>query len=128
MTPHREVQKRYCSRAIAAAIALGGGLMIAGLPHLGKGWIAGALFSILNFVLMAESLSSRLGKSRRRASVVSFFWILPRYALMAVPLVLSLKFHLFHPVTAAIGLFAVQLVILAEHIVYTLTSSVGGNA
>jgi len=128
MTPHREVQKRYCSRAIAAAIALGGGLMIAGLPHLGKGLIAGALFSILNFVLMAESLSSRLGKSRRRASVVSFFWILPRYALMAVPLVLSLKFHLFHPVTAAIGLFAVQLVILAEHIVYTLTSSVGGNA
>jgi hypothetical protein len=128
MTPHRDAQKRYCSRAIGAAIVIGGILILAGFPHLGKGLIAGALFSILNFVLMAESLSSRLGKSRGRASLISFFWILPRYALMAVPLVLSLKFHLFHPVTAAIGLFAVQLVILAEHIVYTLTSSVGGNA
>lgn len=128
MPPHREAQKRYCSRAITAAIVLGGILMMAGQPYLGKGLIAGALFSILNFVLMAESLSSRLGKSRRRASVVSFFWILPRYALMAVPLVLSLKFHLFHPVSAALGLFAVQMVILAEHVVGALTSSAGGSA
>jgi hypothetical protein len=59
---------------------------------------------------------------------VSFFWILPRFALMAVPLVLSLRYHLFHPATAAIGLFAVQLVILAEHIVCAFFSSAGGKA
>jgi len=128
MTPHRGAQKRYCSRAMAAAIVLGGALMVGGLPHLGKGLIAGTLFSILNFVLMAESLSFRLWKSRGRASLVSFFWILPRYALMAVPLVLSLKFHFFHPASAALGLFAVQLVILAEHIVGAVTSSAGDNA
>jgi hypothetical protein len=127
MTPHRDAQKRYCSRAIVSAIILGGILILAGFPHLGKGLIAGALFSILNFVLMAESLSSRLGKPRGRASLISFFWILPRYALMAVPLVLSLKFHLFHPAAAALGLFAVQLAILAEQVVCALTSSTGGS-
>lgn len=127
MTPHREAQKRYCSRAIAAAIVLGGVLILAGYPHLGKGLIAGTLFSILNFVLMAESLSSRLGKSRARASLMSFLWILPRFALMAVPLVLALKFHLFHPASAVLGLFAVQLVILAEQVAGALTSSTGGH-
>jgi hypothetical protein len=127
MTAHRDAQKRYCSRAITAAIVIGGILILAGFPHLGKGLIAGALFSILNFVLMAESLSSRLGKSRGRASLISFFWILPRYALMAVPLLLSLKFHLFHPVGAVIGLFAVQIVIFAEHVVGAITFSAGDN-
>jgi len=52
---------------------------------------------------------------------------MPRYALMAVPLVLSLKFHLFHPVSAVIGLFAVQIVILAEHVVGVITLSAGNN-
>jgi hypothetical protein len=46
---------------------------------------------------------------------------------MAVPLVLSLKFHLFHPAAAVVGLFAVQLAIIAEQVVCARTSSTGGN-
>ena len=128
MPPHREAQKKYGSRAIAAALIIGGSLIVAGLPALGKGLIAGTLFSILNFLLMAESLPYRLGKTRRRAALTSFLWIMPRYALMAVPLVLSLKFDLFHPATAAAGLFTVQMVILVEHIVNAFSSSADGSA
>ncbi len=128
MTPRREIQKKYGFRAIAAAILLGGSLIAADLPDLGKGLIAGALFSVLNFILMAESLAHRLGKSRPRAAIASFRSMVPRFALMAVPLVLSLKFHLFHPAAAVTGLFAVQLVILFEHVVSAFTSSADGSA
>jgi hypothetical protein len=128
MPPHREAQKKYCSRAFAAALVIGGSLILAGLPALGKGLIVGAFFSILNFLIMAESISHRLAKTHRRAAVTSFLWLLPRYALMAIPLVLSLKFNLFHPATAAAGLFAVQTVILVEHLVHAFTPPADGSA
>jgi hypothetical protein len=128
MPAHRDAQKKYGSRAIATAIFIGGGLILAGFPALGKGLIAGALFSVLNFILIAESLPHKLGKSRRKASVISMGWILLRYGLMAVPLILALKFHLFHPLTAAIGLFSVQLVILFDHFGLAFNSSSGKEA
>jgi len=128
MAPHREAQKKYCFRAITSAILVGGGLIFAGLPALGKGLVAGALFSVLNFILIAESLPHKLGKSRRKAAAVSMGWILLRYALMAVPLILALRFHLFHPLTAAVGLFFVQLAILWDHFVLAFNSSPGKEA
>ena len=128
MSPHREAQKKYCSRAMLAALLVGGGLILAGLPALGKGLIAGTLFSVLNFILIAESLPHKLGKSRSKASVISMGWILLRFGLMAIPLVLAIKFHLFDPATTAAGLFCVQLVILTEQVVRSLRSSSGQNA
>jgi hypothetical protein len=128
MAPHRDALKKYGSRAIAAAVLIGGGLIFAGHPALGKGLIAGALFSVLNFILIAESLPHKLGKSRRMAAAVSLGWILLRYALMAVPLILALRFHLFHPLAAAIGLFFVQLAILCDHFVLAFNSSPGKEA
>jgi len=128
MAAHREAQKKYCFRAFTAAILIGGGLIFAGFPALGKGLIAGALFSVLNFILIAESLPYKLGKSRRMASAVSLGWILLRYALMAVPLVLALRFHQFHPLAAAVGLFFVQIAILFDHFVLAFNSSPGKEA
>jgi hypothetical protein len=127
MPPHRDAQKKYCSRAIVAALLAGGGLILAGLPALGKGLIAGTFFSILNFILIAESLPYKLGKSRPRASILSMGWLLLRFSLMAVPLVLAFKLHLFHPLTAAIGLFFVQLAILFDHLVLAFNSSSGNG-
>jgi len=128
MSPQGEAQKKYCSRAVAAAIFIGGGLIFAGLPDLGKGLIAGALVSVLNFILIAESLPYKLGKTRPKAAVISMGWILLRFSLMAVPLVLAFKFQMFHPLTAAIGLFFVQLAILFDHFVLAFTSSSGKQA
>jgi hypothetical protein len=118
MAPHREALKRYCTRAMASAVLIGAALIFGGLPAWGKGLIAGTLFSILNFILMAEVLPHHIGKLQRRAAAFSLGSILLRYSLMAVPLVLSLKYHLFHPAAAAIGLFSVQIVILSEHLLY----------
>jgi hypothetical protein len=128
MVPHREALKRYCSRAMAAAVLIGAVLIFGGLATWGKGLIAGTLFSVLNFVLMAELLPHRIGKTRRRAAAFSLGSILLRYSLMAVPMILALQYHMFHPAAAAIGLFFVQLVILSEHLLFSITSSPGSRA
>jgi hypothetical protein len=128
MAPHREALKRYCSRAMAAAILIGAALIFGGLPAWGKGLIAGTLFSILNFILMAEALPHRMRESRPRAAVISLGWLLLRYCLMAVPMILALVYHLFHPAAAAIGLFFVQLVILTEHVLSSISPSSGSSA
>ena len=128
MAPHSEALKRYGSRTMASAVFIGAALIFGGLPAWGKGLIAGALFSVLNFILMAEVLPHRMGKSRRRAAALSLGSILLRYCLMAVPMILSLGYHLFHPAAAAIGLFSVQIVILAEHFFSSITSSSGSRA
>lgn len=128
MPPHRETQKKYGSRAFAAALAIGGSLILAGLPTLGKGLIVGALFSILNFILIAESLPYKLGKNRSKASVAALAWIVLRFSLMAIPLVLAFKYHLFHPLAAAAGLFFIQMVIFLDHLVLAVKSSAGKEA
>ena len=97
MAPHREALKRYCSRAMATAVLIGAALIFGGLPAWGKGLIAGTLFSVLNFILMAEALPYHIGKSQRRAAVFSLGSILLRYSLMAVPMILALVYRLFHP-------------------------------
>jgi hypothetical protein len=111
-----------------SAILIGAALIIGGLPAWGKGLIAGALFSILNFILMAEALPRRMAKSRPRATGISLGWLLLRYGLIAVPMILSLQYHLFHPAAAAVGLFFVQLVILSENVLSSITSSSGSGA
>ena len=128
MAPHREALKRYCSRAMASAVLIGAVLIFGGLVTWGKGLIAGTLFSVLNFILMAEILPHHIGKTRRRAAAFSLGSILLRYSLMAVPMILALHYHLFHPAAAAIGLFFVQMVILTEHLLSSITSSPGRRA
>lgn len=110
------VQKRYVSLTLIAAIIGGGGLIALGFAPLGKGLLAGSLFSALNFWLMAKTLPSRLGHGRAKTFLVSITSIYGRYALMALPLILAVKLPQLAVSTVAIGLFAVQLVILGERI------------
>jgi hypothetical protein len=123
MTALRETQKKYCSRAMTVAILAGFGLIIAGQNSMGKGLILGTLFSVVNFVVMGETIPFNIGKSKRRALVFSVGSVLLRYSLMAVPVVLALKFQQFHLIAVICGLFLIQLVILAEHIALQLFSS-----
>jgi len=110
------VQKRYVSMALIAAIIGGGGLIALGFASLGKGLVAGTLFSALNFWLMAKALPSRLGHGRAKTFFLSITSIYARYALMALPLILAVKLPHLALSTVVIGLFAVQLIILGERI------------
>jgi hypothetical protein len=113
----RETQKKYCSLALVTAIIIGFFLIIAGQSSLGKGLILGTLFSSINFALMGEVLPHKVGKSRGKTYLISLGSIVSRYVLLAVPIVLGIKFpDRFDLITVIIGIFMVQLVILWDYL------------
>jgi len=118
----KETQKKYCSLAMSAAILIGLVMILAGQKPAGKGLILGTLFSVVNFILMGETLPVKLGKSKPKTFFFSLGSILVRYLLMAIPLFLAIKMDQFNLVASICGLFMVQLMILADHLVASLFS------
>ena len=110
----KQFQKKYGTTAMFIAIALALVLIIIGQKEMAKGLVLGTLFSVINFVLMGESLQLRLGRSRRASTMVSFSLILLRFGLMAIPLIISIRYNQYHIVTTIVGLFMVQVVILTD--------------
>jgi hypothetical protein len=112
----KQTQKKYGSRAIWVAIILGLCFFLAGLRPVGKGVVLGTLFSVVNFVLIGQALPLRIGKSKRKAFFLSLGSIFGRYILLAVPVVLAVKFEDFDLAASILGLFMIQFVILADHL------------
>ena len=118
----RQTQKKYCSRAITAAIFVGLFLILAGQKPVGKGLILGTVFSIVNFILMAQMLPSRIGKSKNKTFFLSFGSIVLRYFLLAVPLIIAIKFDQYNFIGVVFGIFMVQFVILGDHLLSLIAS------
>ena len=97
-------------------------LILAGLKPVAKGLILGTIFSVINFVLIGQTLPLRLSHTKRKTFFLSIGSIFFRYALMAVPLILAVKFEQFHLPAAILGIFMIQLVILADYLLNLLTS------
>ncbi|MFZ5565028.1 MAG: ATP synthase subunit I [Thermodesulfobacteriota bacterium] len=91
-------------------------LYIAGQVAMGKGVLLGTLFSILNFVIMGETLSSRMAPTEGRRLYLALGSIAVRYALLAIPLVLAIRLETFSLAAVVIGLFSVQAVMLADNL------------
>ena len=117
-----QTQKKYGSRAMVAAIILAFILILAGLKPVGKGLILGTIFSVVNFVLIGQTLPLRLSQTRRKAFFLSLGSIFLRYAILAVPLIVAIKFDQFDLPATIFGIFMIQLVILADHLLNRLTS------
>lgn len=112
----KQTQKTYGSRAIWIAIAVGFGFFLAGYKPMGKGLVLGTIFSVVNFVLIGQTLPLRIGHSKRKTFVLSLGSILFRYMLLAVPVVVAVKYAQFDLVGTIFGLFMIQIVIMADHI------------
>ena len=67
---------------------------------MGKGVLLGTLFSILNFVIMGETLSSRMAPTEGRRLYLALGSIAVRYALLAIPLVLAIRLEMDESVWA----------------------------
>ena len=110
---------------MAAAIIAGIVFILAGQKPMGKGLILGTLFSVVNFALMGELIPLQLGHSKPKTYLFSFGSIVIRYALLALPLLVAIKFEQFNLWTVICGVFMIQIVILADHLRKRFTSNSG---
>ncbi len=101
---------------MGAAVALGGFLILIGQQPVGKGFILGTIFSVINFIIIGETLPFRLGKTRGKTFLVALASIFFRFGVMAVPLILAVKFDQFSLFSVIFGIFTVQMVIIADHL------------
>ncbi len=124
-SPIRQTEKRYGSRAMTAAIFMGFFFILAGHKAVGKGLILGTIFSVINFVLMGETLHIRMGESRKKTFFLSLSSISFRYLLLAIPLFVAIKYEQFNLIAAVVGIFSIQLVILSEHFLIFIRSARG---
>ena len=105
-------------------VAIIGGLVfiLAGQQPIGKGLVLGSIFSVINFVLMAETLPMRLGKSKGKTFSVALGSIFVRYAILAIPMVVAIKFEQFNIFATILGIFMIQLMILSDHLIAGIIS------
>ncbi len=122
-TSVRELQKGYGSKTMALAIGISLIFLLLGYKDICRGLVLGALFSTINFVLMAQTLHKRISGERTRASLAALGNILFRYAFLAIPLILAIRLPRFDLAATIVGLFMVQPVILYDHISRNLLPS-----
>jgi hypothetical protein len=122
MEPVKQAQKKYGSRAMVVAIAAGFIFILAGYKPVGKGLVLGTIFSVINFVLIGQTLPLRLSQSKRKTFVLSLGSIVFRFALLALPLILAVAYQQFNLPATIGGIFMIQLVILADYLVSLITS------
>jgi hypothetical protein len=122
----KQVQKKYITRALILSIIVGFLFILMGHKPVGKGLVMGAIFSVLNFILMGQSIGLKLGRSKAKTFFISIGSLIFRYLLLAIPLITALKFEQFNLVASILGLFMIQLVILADHL-STLIPTIRGK-
>ena len=121
----RQIQKKYCTRAISAAIFAGLFFILVGQKPIGKGLILGTVFSIINFILMGETIPMKMGKTKRKTYVFSLGSIFFRYLILAIPLVMAIKLEQYNLISVVVGIFFVQVFIMADHLLDFLWSARG---
>ena len=102
---------------MTAAIVVAIVLIFFGEKAIAKGLLLGTLFSIANFIIMGKFIPLTLGQSRPKASMIGFASIMLRYVVLAIPMVIAIKLASFSFVAAVVGIFAVQIMTLIDHMV-----------
>ena len=112
----KQAQKKYTTLALTLSIGVGLLFILMGHKPVGKGLILGAIFSVLNFILMGKSIALKFGRSKAKTLSLSMGSIIIRYFLLAIPLIAAVKYEQFNLVATILGIFMIQIVILAEHV------------
>ena len=117
LSSYHRYQRRLARGGFTAVVAVALVMYVAGYGSLARGVVLGALFSVLNFVLMAQILPYQLGvgRNRGRASLVALGSLGLRLALMAVPLIVSARSDRFNFWATAAGLFTIPVSIFVDH-------------
>ena len=120
MEASRELQKKYGARVMFIAIVVWIVFYILALRPIGDGFLLGSLFSVINFALLGEALAKRLNLTGRKLKLNIYSSLAARFILLAVPVYLGIKFDKFNLTAVLIGLFMIQIMILAQHFLMAL--------
>ena len=101
---------------MTVAIVLAMVLIIIGEKPAGKGLVLGALFSVINFVLIGVTLPRTVGYGKKTSIFISLVSLILRHACLAIPLILAIKLDQFSLITVLIGIFMIQLMILLDYL------------
>ncbi len=112
-----EIRKRYSLFALLLFFAVSSVCLGLGLEEAAKGLALGALFSVLNFFIMAELLPLQIGKGKRARIILNMGTLIGRYFILAIPLVISLKSGNINFAAVMVGIFAIQISILLDNLV-----------
>ena len=110
----RKTEKKYASLTMITSLIIGSVLIAVSFKSEGKGLILGAIFSCINFVLMGEALPSIINKKKRKRFFFSLSSITVRYLILAFPLILGARYKTYNFCFVVIGIFTVQIIIIAE--------------
>lgn len=113
----KHLQKKYCSQAMIMSILVAVAFIFLGYKAVGKGFLLASIFSIINFSLMARFSPLTLGKSQTRARSIALFSIILRYAVLSIPLIVSIKTNSLNFAAVVVGLFSVQLVMIFDQVI-----------
>lgn len=116
MEVSRELQKKYGSSVMFIAIAVWIVFYILDMPDIGRGFLLGAVASVINFALLGEALARRMGLTGRKLKLNIYTSLIIRLIIMAVPLYLGIKSDRFNIFAVIVGLFMIQIMILAHHL------------
>ncbi len=83
----------------------------------------GTVFSIVNFILIGETLPLRIGKSKGKTFFISLGSIYFRYIILAIPLIMAIKLEQFNLFAVIFGIFLIQIVIMADHFYNCISSA-----
>ena len=106
--------KKICTWSITYSTAIAVICLLLQQTAVAKGLIIGAVFSVINFVLLGQTIPMTLFKSRAKAGMIGVSSILGRYVLLAVPLIIGIKLPSFNFVAVVIGVFAIQITTLVS--------------
>lgn len=113
----KSLQKKYCSQTMMISICVALFFILLGHKPIAKGFLLASIFSVINFVVMAQLSPKQLNKTRLKANSVAILSIILRYAIMAIPLIIAVKMSSLDFIAAAAGLFAVQFVIILDQVI-----------
>lgn len=112
-----QTQKRICSLVMTCSLIVAVFFLLIHENAIAKGLLLGALFSIINFILMGVSIPMTLNHSRTKSSLIGLTSILIRYALLTIPLLVGIRSVSFNFFAVFVGIFSVQIVTLFEYMV-----------
>ena len=112
-----EVKKKICIKVLLLTLAVAVFFLILDEKTIVKGLALGSLFSMINFLLMGESIPLALGHTRVKAGVIGLASMVIRFLVLTFPLLVGLKSPSFNFAAVVVGIFSVQIVTLVEYII-----------